>query len=477
MSKPSLNLDEEDRQLASQLLAGFLDGYERSIPAPRIVPDVDRKVLADLLVAPFPDKGIGVEQLFRKINNEVLPNSTAVAHPRFLAYVLGPPNGIAPYAEAIAATINQNCNFWQLSPAASVVERSVIAWLAGLFGYGESAGGILVGGGSIATMNALTTALSERRPAFRETGLQAGLPPLVLYTSDEAHRCVEKAVAVLGLGLNNVRRIPTDDVYCMRVDSLQAAIRADRAAGLEPFCVVATSGTVMTGSIDPIEAIADVCDEENLWLHIDGAYGALFILSDSKRAAFAGCERADSIALDPHKLLFAPLEAGCLIVRDREKLRRAFAFTSSYLPVEEDPLMLDYMDYGPQLSRSFKALKIWSALQTFGVDTFRSAIDYNLCLAQYLAERIQASPNLELMAPVPLTAICFKLKSAGDTDYTSTLNTLANEGTALLGPASVGGHKGMRACITNYRTTRGDIDLIADRLSELAEHDGPAMDE
>lgn len=465
---PSLVLGEADRKLAGRLLAEFLDGYERSLPdVPHIVPSVDREVLAGLLREPFPDRGIGVERLFREIGSKILPNSTNVAHPRFLAYVQGPPNGIAPYADAIAAALNQNCNFWQLSPAASVIERSVINWLTGLFGYPGTAGGILTSGGSIATLTALTTALHDRRPGFRQSGLQDARPPLVVYTSEQAHRCVEKAAAILGIGLDNLRQIPADTDYRMRVDALKEAIRADRAAGLEPFCVVATVGTTTSGSIDPLEAIADVCRDEHLWLHVDGAYGALFVLSDRKRDAFSACARADSIALDPHKLLFAPLEAGCLIVRDRHKLHAAHAFASSYLTVNDDALMPDYMDYGPQLSRDFKALKIWSALHAFGTEAFRNALDRTLDLAQYLAERIQAEPRLQLMAPVPLTAVCFQVSNASDADHAAILTTLADEGTALLGPASLHGRKGIRACITNYRTTRADIDLIIEHISQL----------
>ncbi|MGW6459183.1 pyridoxal phosphate-dependent decarboxylase family protein [Streptomyces sp. NPDC055078] len=474
LPEPTLSLDEDGRRTAGRLLTTFFDDYERSIPERPLVPEVDREVLAGLLATPFPDKGIGVEGLFREINEKVLPNSTTVAHPRFLAYVLGPPNGIAPYAEAVAATINQNCNFWQLSPAASVIERAVITWLGGLFGYGEQAGGILTGGGSIATLNALTTALHARRPHFRRHGLQTAGSPLVVYTSTEAHRCVDKAAAILGIGLDNVRHIPTDDRFRMRVDALEEAIRADREAGREPFCVVATTGTVTTGSIDPVDAIADVCTREDLWLHIDGAYGALFTLSDRAGGVFDACARADSIALDPHKLLFAPLEAGCLLVRDRTRLTEAYAFSSSYLTVEEDPLMVDYMDYGPQLSRGFKAFKVWSALQTFGIDAFRSAIDHTLGLAQYLADRIRAEPGLELMAPVPLTAVCFQLKGATDADHTAVLGTLIEEGTALLGPARLGERQGIRVCVTNYRTTRADIDLIVDRVAAIARGPRPA---
>ncbi|MGW7353738.1 pyridoxal phosphate-dependent decarboxylase family protein [Streptomyces sp. NPDC054784] len=471
--QPTLTLNEAERETADRLLSTFLGDYERTLRSRPLVPDVDRGTLAALLSDPFPAQGVGVEGVFREIEERIVPNSTAVAHPRFLAYVLGPPNGIAPYAEAVAATLNQNCNFWQLSPAASVVERAVTNWLGGLFGYGEEAGGILTGGGSLATLNALTTALHARRPDFRARGLRASAPPLVLYTSREAHRCVDKAAAILGLGTENVRHIATDDRFRMRVDALEEAIRADRAAGREPFCVVATPGTVTSGSVDPVDAIADVCAREDLWLHVDGAYGALFVLSDDVRESFAGVGRADSIALDPHKMLFAPLEAGCLLVRDRSLLAQAYAFSSSYLTVEEDPLMLDYMDYGPQLSRDFKALKVWSALRAFGVDSFRAAVDHTLRLARRLADRVEAAPELELMAPVPLTAVCLRIRGAGDAEHTAVLARLIEEGTALLGPARLNGRQGIRACVTNHRTTPADIDFVVDRLVALARETCP----
>ncbi|GAA1032923.1 aminotransferase class I/II-fold pyridoxal phosphate-dependent enzyme [Amycolatopsis albidoflavus] len=463
----SLALSPAERAQAAASLARFVDGYEESLRTRPILPDVDRDTLAKLLAEPFPAEGIGVEGFFAEVRDRIVPNSTTVAHPRFLAYVQGPPNGIAPYADAITAVLNQNCNFWQLSPAASVVERSVVRWLAGLFDLGPAAGGILTNGGSGATRDAITTALSDRRPDFRERGLQSGAP-LVLYTSTEAHRCVDKAAATLGIGLDHVRHIPVDDDFRLRVDLLADAVAADRAAGFEPFCVVATAGTVTSGSIDPIGPIADLCAREDLWLHVDGAYGALFVLADSVRETFAPLSRADSIALDPHKMLFMPLEAGALVVKDAGKLRSAFAFSSSYLTVAEDDLMLDFMDYGPQLSRSFKALKVWAALRTFGVETFRAAAERCLRLAARLGERVAAEPGLTLLNPVALTAVCVRIDGRRDEEYPQLLAQLADEGTALLGPARLRGQTAIRACVANYRTTDADIDLVADRLAALA---------
>ncbi|GAB3904255.1 hypothetical protein GCM10029964_097600 [Kibdelosporangium lantanae] len=253
----------------------------------------------------------------------------------------------------------------------------------------------------------------------------------------------------------------------MDVDALAETVDQDRRAGLRPWCVVATCGTVATGAVDPLDAIADLCADQNLWMHVDGAYGALFLLCEDKRELMGGCARADSVTLDPHKLLFAPLEAGCLLVRDGTRLRDAYAFDSSYLTVAEDPLMTDYMDYGPQLSRGFKALKVWSALQAFGVGAFRAANRRTLDLAQRLARGIEAIPGLSLLAPVTLTAVCFAIDGGSPADHTALLESLAADNTALLGPVLLTGRHGVRACVTNHRTTPDDVDLILDRLREV----------
>ncbi|MBB4689265.1 pyridoxal phosphate-dependent decarboxylase family protein [Amycolatopsis jiangsuensis] len=461
-----LVLTDQERARAGARLVTLLDRYERDLPGSRVLPEPDRAQLATLLADSVPEKGIGVDGLFDRIEDVILPNSTTVAHSRFLAYVLGPPNGVAAYAEAVAATINQNCNFWQLSPAASVVERSVLEWLTSIVGFPSTAKGILTGGGSLATLQALATALEDRVPGFRRTGLQQSAHPLVVYTSVEAHRSVDKAAAILGIGLDHIRHIAVDDQNRMDVAALSAAIDADREAGLRPWCVVATCGTVATGSVDPMDAIADLCQEQELWLHVDGAYGGLFLLCEEMRDLMGGAARADSISLDPHKLLFAPLEAGCLLVRDGTTLRAAYAFESSYLTVTEDPLMTDYMDYGPQLSRNFKALKVWSALQAFGVDAFRAATRRTLELSQQFARGIEATAGLTLLAPVTLTAICFAVEGASHDEHTELLETLAADNTALLGPVMINGRHGIRACITNHRTTTEDIDLILARLRE-----------
>jgi aromatic-L-amino-acid decarboxylase len=461
---PKLSFTDAELARAGELLVQFMRQYERSLPGERVFPELDREALTQLLHRPFPAQGRGIDAVFRDIHERILPHSTRIAHPRFLAYVQGPPNGIAPFAEAIAATLNQNCNFWQLSPAGSVVERKVVAWLCGLFDLPRNAGGIVTSGGSAANLIALAAATNRKLPGFRAQGLQGQPKPLTLYTSTEAHRCVEKSAVILGIGQSNIRKIPVGKDFRIRMDLLEEAVRHDKHTGKLPFCVVATSGTINTGAVDPIEEIAALCRREDMWLHVDGAYGALFVLADRPPPGLEACGLADSIAVDPHKMLFAPLEAGCLIVREPEELRRAFNFSSSYLTVDDDPLFTNYLEYGPQLSRSFKAFKLWCALEVFGTDAFRQAANHTLEIADYMATRIQASRTLELMAPTPLTAVCFRVRNASDQVNQSLLAQTVGSGTALLGPVNVSGRAGLRACITNFRTTRDDIDLLIDWL-------------
>ncbi len=467
---PTLQLGAAEIDRAGRLLTQMLLRYEAQLESLPVFPPLDREALIALRDQPFPADGIGLERLFDEIAGTVIPNSTAIAHPRFLAYVQGPPNGIAPFAEAIAATLNQNCNFWQLSPAASVIERKVVGWLAGLFGFGSEAGGLITSGGSMATLMALSAALHAKSPLdFRRCGLQGQGRAFTVYVSEEAHRCVEKAAAVLGLGLDHVRRIPVDAAFSLRMDALQAAVAADRAAGHHPVCVVGTAGTVNTGAIDPLDELADFCAAQDLWLHIDGAFGALFVQSPRMKAAMSACARADSLALDPHKLLFAPLEAGCLVVRQPAALKKAFGFSASYLGAQDDPLFTNYMEQGLQLSRGFKAFKLWCALQAFGTRAFAQAADCMLDLAQYMARRIDADPRFERLAPVTLSAVCFRLAGADDATNEAALHALVDSGLALLGPVRLQGRVGLRACFTNFRTRESDVDQVLEALGRWRE--------
>jgi aromatic-L-amino-acid decarboxylase len=455
-----LVLDPPALRDAARRLGDFLAGYEQDLASRPVFPALDRRVIDDILREPLPEEGRPLAALFDELEAAIVPNSTQIAHPRFLAYVLASPASVAIFAEAAAAALNQNCNVWTISPAANAIEQRVVAWFGELFGL-AGGGGIITSGGSAANLSALAVA--------RDQTTARG--PLVLYTSDEAHGSIPKGAAILGL--DDVRRIPVDDGFRMRPELLAEAVAADRRAGRTPFCVVATAGTVTTGAIDPIPEVATFCEREGLWLHVDGAFGAFAVLSPRMRTQLSAAGLGDSLSLDPHKLLFMPLEAGCVLFRDTEAWRATFGTSHAYLGMPDDPDLIHFADYGPQLSRSFKALKVWWCLRAHGRRAYAAAIDRMLDLALYMGARVQEEPALELVAPVELTAVCLRASDLDDAANARILETLVTEGLAFLGPARVHGRLCLRACFTNLRTSRADVDAIVDELARLAQsHSG-----
>lgn len=458
--------DEHDR--AWEIFANFSKRYLANIADRPVYPEVDRPALRTLMQAPLPRAGTSLEELLEEFEAIIVPNATHTVHPRFLPYVQPTPNAIAPYADAVASLISQNCNLWHLSPSANAVEQTVVRWFADLFGFPGTAGGLITSGGSAANLVALTAARDNALGADARTrGLQLRSAPLVLYTSDEVHSSIDKAVSILGLGTDNLRHVKTDDAFRIRMDLLSSAVRRDREEGRQPFCVVASAGTVTTGAIDPIAELSAFCKKESLWLHIDGAYGALTVLSERFRAQMSAVGLADSVSLDPHKFLFCPAEAGCVVVRDRSSLRHAFNATPSYLTMSEDPDFIDYANYGPQLTRSFKALKVWWSLKRFGADTYARVIDRMGDLAAYMARTIEGNEGLELLAPVTFNCVCFRIKRLDDDENRAVLKALVDSGDAFLGPASVKGRIGLRACFMNLRTSYADIDFIIERVGQI----------
>jgi len=463
-----LLFDPETHRKAGRLLGELLANYEVDVSHRPVFPKINREAMRAILDEPLPDEGRSIEELFKEFKDIVVPNSTQVAHPRFLSYVLPSPNGISAFADALASALNQNCNLWTLSPAANAIEQRVISWFHELFSFPKGSGGIITSGGSMANLTALAVARDRHLGNnARKEGLQGITSPLVLYASEEVHNSVDKAAVILGLGLKHVRHIPCDKNFRMRIDLLKEAVLRDRSEGFRPFCVVGSAGTVTTGAIDPLDEQADFCGEENLWLHIDGAYGGLAILSDRLLSQLLPAGRANSLSLDPHKFLFNPLEAGCVLVRDAEDLRSCYSFVPSYLSMVGDSDFLNYAEYGPQLSRSFKALKVWWSLRAFGRKVYANAIDQLFDLASYMGERIQAEPEMELMAPVGFNAVCVRCINLNDSQNEKVLARLVSGGIAFLGRARVKGLFCLRACFMNLRTTREDVDLIIDEIIRL----------
>ncbi len=408
------------------------------------------------------------ERVYEEFRETILPYPMGNIHPRFWAWYMGSGTVMGALADFMAAIMNSNLGGG--NHVANRVEAQVVDWVKAMVGFPPEASGLLVSGGSMANFVGLAVARQSKAGYdVRQDGVAAAASPMIIYTSSEAHSSVQKAVELLGLGNANLRKIPVDTAYRLDVDALKAAIRADRAAGLQPICVVATSGTINTGAIDDLNAVADVCASENLWFHVDGAIGAVAVLSPMVAKQLAGIERADSLGLDLHKWLHIPFEAGCVLVRSRATHRDTFALIPEYLAHSERGMASGgdwFSEYGLQLSRQFRALKVWMSIKEHGLDRLGRMIDRNVSQAHYTAELVRKSPELELMAPVGLDIVCFRFNPGDMTD--EDLNTLNQEllaelqeqGIAAPSYTTLDGCYCLRVAIANHRSTQDDFDVL-----------------
>lgn len=425
----------------------------------------------------------------------IIANSRHNGHPRFFGYVASPATPPGAFADLIASAINANQTSWRSGPAATEIELTVITWLAELIGYGSAdlpAHGLLTSGGSMANLTALLMAhRSKSEPDVPSKGLWNSAKPMTIYASDQIHMSIPKAADILGLGRAQVRLIPSDDRFRMDLTALRQTIAGDLESGLKPFCIIGSAGTVNTGAVDPLDEIADVATEFNLWFHIDGAYGALAALDETKRPLFRGLERADSISLDPHKWLYVPIDSGCLLFRDEGRARAAFSFEGAdYIKIHEqnEAEAFAFWNYGQELSRRFRALKIWLTLRYYGARRIARTITEDNALAAYLAEQVEAATDFELLAAPELSICCFRYVPPAfqshvqsnndqvdataevelDQLNTQIMNAVQRGGRAYLSSATIRGKFALRACITNFRTTRTDIDQTLEIIREAA---------
>jgi aromatic-L-amino-acid decarboxylase len=465
------------RELSAQSVALVLDYFARVAELP-VFPDTDAAAVASRLRTSLPVEGEPVEKLMEDCR-AVISASRHNGHPRFFGYVASPSTPAGAFADLIASALNANVTSWRSAPAGVEVERTVVRWLGSLIGYDEDARGLLTSGGSMANLNALY--MAHRVKSDGETsrrGLWSAGRPMTVYSSDQVHMSVVKAADVLGLGREQVRLVPTDERLRLDVRRLRERIAGDINEGLRPFCVVANAGTVNTGAVDPLNDIADVCAEHNLWLHVDGAYGALAAMDETKRALFDGIHRADSVSLDPHKWLYAPVDAGCLLFRDERAVRRAFQSPDAdYIKVHEQTTdeAFAFWDYGVELSRRFRALKIWLMLRYYGTRRVAAAITKDNRLAAELGALVNEADDFELLAPVELSICCFRYVTPGarSDEELNELNArvmhkVQRGGSAYLSNAVIGGRYSLRACITNFRTTSRDIRATLDIVREAA---------
>jgi glutamate/tyrosine decarboxylase-like PLP-dependent enzyme len=429
-----------------------------------------------LLEQPFGDAGCDPRAVLDLFRDAVAPHPMGNGHPRFFGWVNSPPAPIGIVAEMLAAAMSPSCAGGD--HAAIYVERAAVRWLMELLSFPTSGSmGLLVSGASVATLVALGAARHRAAARLgwniREDGLQGARPRLRLYVSGEGHSCLRKAAEILGLGASAIRTIPVDESFAMRVDALRDAIAADRRAGDAPFCVAASAGTVGTGTVDPLDAIADLCAQEDVWFHVDAAYGGLAVLAKSRADRFNGMARADSLALDPHKWLSVPPECGCVLVRDGALLRDSFSLVPPYLRTEEGKGFGGlpwFSEYGVQQTRGFRALKLWMVLQHLGRNGITALVERHLALAEHLAARVDAADDLERLAPVSLSIVCFRHVPAalrGDEARLDALNKaimerVQSEGEAFVTNTMIGGRFALRACVLHYGTTEADVAALVE---------------
>jgi aromatic-L-amino-acid decarboxylase len=419
---------------------------------------------------PLPRHGIGLAELHDTFLRDIVPYSVGNAHPGFMGWVHGGGTAVGMLAEMLAAGLNANVGGRSQMPVE--VERQVTRWMAKLFGFPATASGLFVTGTSMANLiGVLIARVSALGTGVRSGGVAAGGARLVAYTSSAAHGCIAQAMDLAGLGTQRLRVIGVNDNFEFDIAELERAIESDRRDGLQPFFVAATVGTVDVGAIDDLQAVADIAQRHGLWFHVDGAYGALAMFSPTLAPRLAGIERADSLAFDFHKWGQVPYDAGFVLVRDAALQLQTFASPASYLRREARGLAAGSpwpCDLGPDLSRSFRALKVWFTLKAFGIDRIGKVIERTCELAQYLARRIEAHSELELLVPVALNIVCFRYRCAQpDRVNADIVASLHESGVAAPSTTTVHGQLAIRAAIVNHRTSQQDVDQLLSAVLAL----------
>jgi len=422
-----------------------------------------------------PQDGESFAAIFEDFERLIVPGITHWNHPRFFAYFAISATPVAVVAEALAAALDVNAMVWRSSPAATELEEVVLRWLRDLLGLDAGLHGIVYDTASIGGFTALAAARESLGLDIRARGMAGrdDLPPLRVYLTEHTHSHIEKAAIALGIGRDNVVRVPVDDAFAMRPDSLDECLQRDIARGMRPMCVAATVGTTSTTSRDPVSDIADVTKRHGVWLHVDAAYAGAAAVVPEFRYLLEGCERADSLVVNPHKWLFVPIDLSVLYVRDLELLRRTFSLAADFLTTPEAGVR-NYMDYGLQLGRRFRALKLWFAMRRLGVAGMRERLRAHVALAQRFAAWVQAQPNWEVVAPHPLSVVCFRYAPAGlddercDERNAAIVEAVNATGEAFLSTTRLHGRLVVRLAIGNERTTEDDVRAAWELLQTAA---------
>ncbi len=450
----------------------WIADYLASLETRTVSPDVKPGSIAAQISQSPPDAGESMDRIFSDMESIVLPGLTHWNSPNFFAYFSSTASGPGILGELLTAAFNTNAIMWRTSPAATELEEVVLIWLRQMLGFSDAFTGVVYDTASVSTFHAIAAARAAVSEIdVGEDGMVgAGAPRLRMYTSREAHSSVEKAGIALGLGRKGVHKVGVDDRFRMDVGALNAAIEQDKADGWRPFCVAATVGTTSTTSIDPVEAIARVCSRHGLWLHVDGAYAGAAAILPERRNVLAGCERADSFVINPHKWLFTPIDFSALFCRRPDLLKRAFTLTPEYLKTPEGSEARNYMDYGIQLGRRFRSLKFWMVVRYFGVDGLRRRIREHIRLARQFGEWVEKDSRFLLRVPVDFGTVCFRLNGSNELNEVL-LQTLNRRGPVYLSHTTLNGDVILRFSVGNIRTTEAHVraawELIQTTVTDL----------
>jgi aromatic-L-amino-acid/L-tryptophan decarboxylase len=463
----------EMRALAHRMVDDAISYIEKvhERPAWQQIPEA----AAASFLSPAPHEPAGAEAVYKEFIENILPYPMGNIHPRFWGWYMGNGTILGALADFLASAMNSNLGGG--SHSAVLVEEQVINWMREILNFPMDASGLLVSGGSMANFVGLAVARNSKAPYnIRESGLGYSAGQLRVYASTEVHSSNQKAVELLGLGSKNLRYIPVNEDYTINTAELKKAIKEDKAEGFLPVCVIGNAGTINTGAIDDLNSLAVICKEEGLWFHIDGAIGAVALLAESVRPLLSGIEKADSVALDLHKWMHVPFEAGCIIIRHSEDHLRTFSLTPEYLAHETRGLpagSIWFSDYGLQLSRGFRALKVWMSVKEHGLDRFGRLMERNIEQAHYFGKLVEAHPEMEILAPIGLDIVCFRFNPGVEDD--KTLNALNKEillqlheqGIAVPSYTTLNGRYSLRIAIANHRSRLEDFDLLANEVVRI----------
>lgn len=462
---PPLTLSHHEmRRIAEQVSDLIIEHFvmldELPVTRPSTLQDLGKAIRE-----PLPLNATPVNQLFTQLKTHVFAEMTHLDHPRNFAFVPGPSNFISAMADAIASSLNVFCGGFLGPSGVAQIELATIEWLRELFRFPKEAGGLFVSGGSMANMTGLAVA--------RHVMLANNSTNATVYFSDQTHSSVAKGLRILGFQQFQIRRIPSDGQFRLPLEALRQRIAADRLQGMVPFCVVANAGTTNAGAVDPLRELSALCQSEGLWLHVDGAYGGSAAITARGYEELEGIELADSLGIDPHKWLFQPYEIGCVLIRNREHLKNTFKVSAEYLKIiEQSAEQVNFCDYGVQLTRGFRALKLWLSFKAFGVEAFRKAITRGIENAEYVESLLRANACWDIITPARLGIVTFRYvaEGMGEDELNALNNRIAQEtilsGYALLSPTILGGKHILRMCTINPRTTHHDLERTVELLQD-----------